>query len=204
MSSKYKFNESGTTLVLNRDGQALSLFPLSVIGWQDAVKSVYSGTVEVIKSHDVVARSASGEIQIPSIVMTKNWINDSRYVKFSRRNLYMRDGYRCQYCGLEFTFNELTIDHVKAKRYGGKITWTNSVSACQPCNNKKSHFSIMKPMKKPNQPTYYQMVERAKNFPMCVYDDWNYFLQWPDDLVIVKNNIASLSELCDTVQSNIK
>lgn len=121
MSSKYKFNESGTTLVLNRDGQALSLFPLSVIGWQDAVKSVYSGTVEVIKSHDVVARSASGEIQIPSIVMTKNWINDSRYVKFSRRNLYMRDGYRCQYCGLEFTFNELTIDHVKAKRYGGKL-----------------------------------------------------------------------------------
>ena len=76
----------------------------------------------------------------------------------SRRNIFIRDNFTCQYCGKRFCQNNLTIDHVMPKSKGGKTTWANSVTSCSTCNNKKSDKSIensgMSLLRKPFQPTY--------------------------------------------------
>jgi 5-methylcytosine-specific restriction endonuclease McrA len=60
-------------------------------------------------------------------------------VKFSRHNIYMRDGNRCQYCGHKFTSSELSLDHVIPLSRGGTSSWDNVVCACLACNVKKGN-----------------------------------------------------------------
>jgi 5-methylcytosine-specific restriction endonuclease McrA len=58
-------------------------------------------------------------------------------VKFNRRNIYARDGARCQYCGKRYSTSELSIDHVIPRARGGPTTWENVVCACLKCNVRK-------------------------------------------------------------------
>ena len=59
-------------------------------------------------------------------------------VTFSRRNIYKRDRYTCQYCGVQPGSEELTIDHVLPRSRGGTSTWENCVLACLECNKRKA------------------------------------------------------------------
>ncbi|MGE5754213.1 MAG: HNH endonuclease, partial [Planctomycetaceae bacterium] len=58
-------------------------------------------------------------------------------VKFNRRNIFARDGNRCQYCGKKFPTNELSLDHVLPRSRGGQANWENIVCACLKCNVRK-------------------------------------------------------------------
>ena len=58
-------------------------------------------------------------------------------VKFNRRNIFARDGNRCQYCGKRFATSELSLDHVVPRSRGGRATWENIVCACLKCNVRK-------------------------------------------------------------------
>ena len=58
-------------------------------------------------------------------------------VKFNRRNIFARDGNRCQYCGKKFSTVDLSLDHVLPRSQDGKSTWTNIVCCCIKCNVKK-------------------------------------------------------------------
>ncbi|MCH9022660.1 MAG: HNH endonuclease, partial [Planctomycetes bacterium] len=53
-----------------------------------------------------------------------------REVTLNRRNIYARDGSRCQYCGKKYPTNELSLDHVVPRSLGGQSTWENLVCAC--------------------------------------------------------------------------
>lgn len=75
------------------------------------------------------------------IVLTRyNGIPD-RPVAFTRRNVYRRDAYRCQYCGVRPGPDHLTIDHVVPRSRGGATTWENCVTACFRCNARKANRS---------------------------------------------------------------
>ena len=72
--------------------------------------------------------------------LNNRWPRHSRLRRcnpFSRRNLYRRDGNRCQYCGKRLPTSELSIDHVVPRARGGRTTWENCVLACIPCNVRK-------------------------------------------------------------------
>ena len=58
-------------------------------------------------------------------------------VRFSRHNIYMRDGNTCQYCGQELPRTELNLDHVVPRAQGGRTTWENVVCCCIDCNLSK-------------------------------------------------------------------
>ena len=60
-------------------------------------------------------------------------------MKLNRRNIFARDGGRCQFCGKKFPTSELSLDHVVPKSKGGKLSWTNIVCACIRCNTKKGN-----------------------------------------------------------------
>ena len=91
------------------------------------------------QDHDWV-RCASGDIAAPRIIRIHSSNRQPDYhVKLNRRNLFSRDGNRCQFCGNRFPTADLSIDHVLPQSRGGAHTWENLVCACIACNSRKGN-----------------------------------------------------------------
>lgn len=112
--------------------------PLLAIPWQRAVTLWFDEKVDIVDSYTLVVRSPSMSMQVPAVVRLRQWlrVRDPR-VRLSRRNLLLRDGFRCQYCGLVLTTSRLTIDHVRPRSQGGRTSWDNVVACCERCNRVK-------------------------------------------------------------------
>ena len=52
--------------------------------------------------------------------------------------LFRRDQNMCLYCGGTFATHDLSRDHVLPLSRGGKDVWTNVVTSCRRCNNRKA------------------------------------------------------------------
>jgi len=65
-----------------------------------------------------------------------------REVKFSRQNIFSRDGFKCVYCGSKYKKEDLTFDHIVPKSRGGRNSWENTVTSCFRCNQKKADKSL--------------------------------------------------------------
>jgi 5-methylcytosine-specific restriction endonuclease McrA len=114
------------------------MMPHKIITWQDAVTMMFLDKVEVIEAYDEEITSPTLSIRMPAVVRLKRAVGSvKRGVKFSRVNVFTRDGFRCQYCGEKKKMGELNYDHVIPRVQGGKTVWENIVSACYPCNNRK-------------------------------------------------------------------
>ena len=110
---------------------------LNTIDWKRAVCLVIKGKSEVVKYSDIVLRNVSGVVmRLPIVIRLIKVIRTiyKSHVPFSKRNVMVRDRFRCVYCGVK---DELTIDHVIPVSRGGKSNFENCVTACKPCNNKK-------------------------------------------------------------------
>ena len=102
-------------------------------------------------------RTASLRIRMPEVVVLANCDRFLRpRVAFSRRNLFRRDQYTCQYCGKQGSADDLSIDHVIPRASGGSGTWTNCVVACRRCNERKADRTLkqvgMRLLKQPEEP----------------------------------------------------
>ncbi len=121
------------TLLLNSTFE-----PLKVITWKKAVIMVMLEKVEVIQEYERFIRGVSFALRLPAVIRLNRFIKRRRpIVKFSRQNLYVRDGRRCQYCGTPFEHKYLTYDHVIPRSKGGQTEWTNVVTCCLACNLRK-------------------------------------------------------------------
>ncbi|MCC6741422.1 MAG: HNH endonuclease [Planctomycetia bacterium] len=79
-------------------------------------------------------------IRVPEIIILALYNEvPKKEVVFSRRNLYKRDHFTCQYCSRQPGSEELTIDHILPRARGGKSSWENCVLACVECNRKKAN-----------------------------------------------------------------
>lgn len=127
---------------------------------------------------DMVIRSTRLELIPPEVIQLTGYQGiGQRTVVFSRRNLFKRDRYTCQYCGAQPGTEELTIDHVIPRCQGGKSTWENSVLACVDCNAKKADRSPekagMKLRKIPAKPSWKTLVQVH---PAERRQSWDQFL----------------------------
>ncbi|MFO0904803.1 MAG: HNH endonuclease [Pirellulales bacterium] len=85
-------------------------------------------------------QSVRFRMRVPEVITLAEYDRVPRnVVTFSRRNLYRRDQYTCQYCGAQPGSEELTIDHVLPRSRGGTSTWENCVLACLDCNQRKAN-----------------------------------------------------------------
>ena len=144
------------TLVLNRSWVAITTTTV-----REALSMVYQGAARVIcadtyQAHDFdswsevgaaqdepCVRTVENRLRVPEIIVLAAYDGfPSRTVAFSRRNLYRRDSYRCQYCGIKPGTEELTIDHVTPRCRGGRSTWENCVLACVDCNKRKANRTV--------------------------------------------------------------
>lgn len=169
------------TLVLSQ-----SYEPVKIVSWQRAITLLFLGKVEVIEEYDRNIKTTSLVIKVPAVVRLLNaFRRHKKPVKFSRVNIYGRDDYTCQYCGVRKRVGDLTYDHVVPRAQGGKTTWTNIVTACCECNSTKANRTPaqagMRLKKQPAQPTATPVlvvtVSRAS-----VPDAWRDYLYWTSEL----------------------
>jgi len=88
-------------------------------------------------------QSVQFQIRVPEIVLLLVYDRIPRKrVIFSRRNLFRRDRFTCQYCGRQPGKGELSIDHIVPRSLGGRSTWVNCVVACLKCNKRKADRTL--------------------------------------------------------------
>jgi 5-methylcytosine-specific restriction endonuclease McrA len=166
------------TLVLNADGQPVSLLPPSTIQWKEAITYLWLEKVHVLEWYDDwIVRSSSWETRVPAVIMLKDMYKRRRSPRFSKYNVHLRDMFVCQYCNLQFPQKELTLDHVQPISKGGRTSWDNIVSACNPCNSRKGNKLNIKPKVAPYQPTYYELVNKRKELEFTIkHPSWQNWL----------------------------
>eukprot|EP00594_Rhizosolenia_setigera_P010247 CAMPEP_0178968176 /NCGR_PEP_ID=MMETSP0789-20121207/18055_1 /TAXON_ID=3005 /ORGANISM="Rhizosolenia setigera, Strain CCMP 1694" /LENGTH=234 /DNA_ID=CAMNT_0020653969 /DNA_START=367 /DNA_END=1071 /DNA_ORIENTATION=- len=186
-SSTTKFLDKHMVLILNADYQPLNPSPISVWTWQEAVKAIFAGKVTVVDEYpDLFIRTVDTIMPLPSVIAMNEYV-PSKYKKgpsFTRRNVYLRDGYRCQYCGETFAAKDLTFDHVFPRSLGGSLSWENTVTCCKKCNSKKGNLTLnqlkrvgMELLSEPRQPTVYELASMERKFsPRRLHDTWQPFL----------------------------
>ena len=179
MTASYATNEQ--TLVVDQSYQ-----PVDIIPWWRAITMWVESKVEIVSEYDGFVRSSSIVIKIPAVVRLINKFKLRRQpVKFSRINVYARDGFKCQYCGHKFKMDDLTFDHVLPRAQGGETEWTNIVSACSDCNSTKANRTPeqarMKLLKKPVQPVSTPAI-MIRISSSSTPDQWRDFLYWTGEL----------------------
>jgi 5-methylcytosine-specific restriction endonuclease McrA len=180
--------EQCPALILNADYRPLSYFPLSLWSWQDAVKAIFRDSVVVVSEYERIVRSPGMELKLPSVLALREYVPAARSPAFTRFNVFLRDGWQCQYCGDQFKTHQLTFDHVIPRSKGGRTSWDNIVTACQDCNLEKGSKLPgecgMYPFKEPDQPTIFELQENGRRFPPnFLHESWGDFLYWDTELV---------------------
>ena len=126
----------GRVLLLNQTYE-----PLGTVSVARAVIMTFKDTVTVEEfDGERVLRSARAEFRVPSVIRRRTYINVRRRQEASgmkRMRIYMRDKFRCQYCGEKKAASELTLDHILPRSRGGDNSPVNIVTACVQCNNRK-------------------------------------------------------------------
>lgn len=179
--------ENSPALVLNADFRPLSYFPLSLWSWQDTVKAVFLGRVNIVSEYDRVIRSPTLEMRLPSVIALKEFVPAERRPAFTRFNVFLRDRFTCQYCGDAFPTQELTFDHIVPRSRGGCTTWANVVTACSCCNLVKSNRTPTEAKMFPRlgafEPSAQLLQENGRAFPPnFLHESWRDFLYWDSEL----------------------
>lgn len=127
---------SKKVLLLNANYQVLAFVPE-----RRAIKLIFNEKVEILSEWDELITYPSGCFKLPSILKLKYLIkkNFCRGLVFSRKAVFKRDNFVCQYCWKELRTNSATIDHILPRSSGGQNTFQNCVTSCWDCNNQKGN-----------------------------------------------------------------
>lgn len=120
------------------------------------------------------------KVRVPSVLLLRVFDRvPSKEIKFSRRAIFERDGFVCQYCGNRFHEKELNLDHVIPRDQGGKTSWENIVTSCIRCNTRKAnrlpHKAGMHLKKSPARPRWRPFVSSVPKAE--VEQDWTHFMK---------------------------
>jgi 5-methylcytosine-specific restriction endonuclease McrA len=170
------------TLVLNRSWVPINVTTARravVMAFVDLVRIVEAGSYDLFSFDRWVSRGpTNGKVvvgvdrsfDVPEVVVLRSYDYVPKSgVVFSRRNLYRRDSFTCQYCGGKPGTQELSLDHVLPRSRGGRSTWENCVLACTTCNTQKggrtpeeAGMRILSVPHKPHWSPWYPFARRFK------------------------------------------
>ena len=173
--------ENTRTLLLSQGYE-----PIKIIPWQRAMTLLTLDKVEVVEEYDAEIRATSIIVKVPAVVrLRKAFRRFVKPVKFSRVNIYARDGHRCQYCGTKCSIDQLTYDHVIPRSRGGRTTWENIVSCCYACNAKKANRTPaeakMVLRSTPVRPAWLPAVQ-IRVSTQSVPDAWRDYVYWAGEI----------------------
>jgi 5-methylcytosine-specific restriction endonuclease McrA len=144
---------SGRVLVLNA-----SYEPINVCTVRRAAVLILKNRAEILEEGDWALHAENLTLARPVVIRLLAYVRiprDAHRRKITRRAVFARDRWTCQYCGHER--GSLTVDHVVPRSKGGRSTWENIVTCCAPCNRRKGdrlpRQARMVPVRKPKAPT---------------------------------------------------
>ena len=151
--------------------------PIEIIDSFKAFGMIRSGRANVVEDYNV---RAHGNKMFPAVIVLKSYVRKHEFVlSCTRRNVYARDNYTCQYCSYFANSKfELTLDHVIPKSRGGPKNWDNILNSCHKCNTKKAARTPkeagMKLLKEPKRPKatfidFYRMKNVPKQWSPYIY-----------------------------------
>ena len=163
-----------SVLVLNQNYE-----PLNVCNSRRAIVMVFNGKAEVIELNGHYITTTTESFHCPSVIRLANLIKRPRpKLKLSRKEVFSRDRYTCQYCGS--ATKELTLDHVVPKSKGGGHSWDNLVSACKSCNHRKggkspseARMRLLSLPREPKVSPHYVFLQKLHHSP---HEEWKKFL----------------------------
>lgn len=164
-------------LVLNASYEPLSLIPV-----RRAVVLLMQSKAELVEcARHRAVQSVDKQWPLPLIIRLSYFVLvPSRSAPPTRNAVMLRDGYRCGYCGRVASRNRMTIDHVVPRSQGGMHSWSNLITACQRCNQRKGHHRPeqvdMKLQWQPSQPSHVSLIllrnpvaaERYRYYMSCL------------------------------------
>ncbi len=143
--------DSGRVLVLNATYE-----PINVCSVRRAAVLLLKDKAEIVEKASWELRSEHTLMPRPVVIRLVSYVNIPRNAerrRITRRAVFARDGWACQYCGSRST---LTVDHVIPRSKGGDSSWENIVASCAPCNRRKGDRlpsqADMHPRKAPRAP----------------------------------------------------
>lgn len=166
---------SQEVLVLNSDFEPLNVCPL-----RRALVMVFLGKADVLHADETSVYSTQrGTYHPPTVVKLRSQVRRPiPELKLSRRTIFARDNYTCQYCGQ--TSKDMTIDHIVPKKNKGEASWENLVCCCRKCNMKKSdklaHQVGMKLLRPPRRPRYVPYISMTKYITGRRNEIWRDYL----------------------------
>ena len=178
------------TLVLNRNWQ-----PVNVTSVARSLTMVFSGTARVVcpdsyqlfdwddwsqfvpHEDEPFVQAVAQRFRVPEVITLVSFDRlPKASVTFSRRNIFKRDKFTCQYCGVQPRSDNLTIDHVVPRAQGGRSSWENCVLACVNCNHSKADRTPekagMRLKKAPTRPSWSPAYSRHT----MRFESWKKFL----------------------------
>ena len=178
------------TLVLNRSWQPVGVAPVSrslILLWNDNAHVVDPQDYRLYTWADWSSRIPHDDepfiqavrmrLRVPEVIALTNYDRiPTNAVTFSRRNIYKRDRYTCQYCGAQPGTEELTLDHVVPRAQGGISTWENCVLACVSCNKRKADRTpdqARMPLRKPPVRPTWRPLYASRDMRI---DSWTRFV----------------------------
>jgi len=179
-----------SALVLNRNWQ-----PIHVTCVQRALTLLFGESVRVVDPDDYqiyswhdwllvkpdedepAVQAVHFRVKAPEVVVLNDYDQLPRaVVTYSKRNVFKRDRFTCQYCGTQPGRDELTIDHVVPRSLGGMSNWENCVLACLNCNHRKANKTPqqagMRLRRPPERPTWKPLYASLS----VVRESWSKFI----------------------------
>jgi 5-methylcytosine-specific restriction endonuclease McrA len=126
----------GRVLVLNATYE-----PINVCTVRRAVVLLLKEKAEVLEHASWELHSETTAISRPTVIRLTSYVRlprDAHRRKITRRAVFARDDWSCQYCGIR---TSLTVDHVIPRSKGGSSDWENIVASCAPCNRRKGDLT---------------------------------------------------------------
>ena len=135
-------------------------------------------TLELTEDDELIG-TPRGRIRVPRVILLSSYNRVPQApLRLSRRNIFLRDGFTCQYCGERPGTRELNLDHVMPRSRGGRSTWENLVTSCRDCNLRKGWSTPeeagMLLRSRPVRPSWSTALVMAA--PTRRYVEWEPFL----------------------------
>jgi 5-methylcytosine-specific restriction endonuclease McrA len=129
----------GRCVVLNASYEFLHVTK----SWFDSIKLVTRGKARSLTDYEDSVKSECMEVRIPAVVVLNKFVRTPKKIHYfnaaTKRNVLIRDGFACMYCGKKLTMNSVTKDHIQPTSRGGKDVLSNVVASCIECNGFKAN-----------------------------------------------------------------
>lgn len=170
-------------LILNSSYEFLNVTP----SWFQGVRLLAKDRIKPLVSYQKVVKAGREDFQIPAVAVLKHYAQVGRrrqsFTLPTHKNILVREGMACAYCGHPLTLNSVTKDHVVPRSKGGKDDLLNVVACCTPCNGKKADKTVAEAgLKLRVQPRHLTNDEKLSVLLKCQGDAierkvWNGWLE---------------------------